>query len=136
MAETATGPLGAEGPYWSALRAGRLELPRCKGCGHWHWPAVWRCGECGSWDHEWVEQPLAGHVFTWTRTHHHFGGTEGLKRPFVTLVVTLNTVPVRLVGVMEGNETALRIGAAVAGRIDRTAFGDFQIPSIRWSIAA
>ncbi|WP_181883538.1 Zn-ribbon domain-containing OB-fold protein [Sphingorhabdus pulchriflava] len=131
----ATGQIGAEGRYWDALAKGRIELPRCKGCGKWHWPAVWRCGECGSWDHEWVEQPMAGTIFTWTRTHHRFGGTEGIALPYVTALVELASVPVRLQGLLEGVEQDLKIGAQVVGRVGSTPFGDAQIPSLRWKIA-
>lgn len=134
MVQMVTGQLGAEGPYWEGLAEGRLVLQRCAGCGTWHWPAVWRCGDCGSWDHGWHEQPLNGTIFTWTRTHHAFGGTEGIERPFVTALVTLDSVPVRLQGLIEGPETGVQIGAAVTGRITTTPFGDAQIPSIRWSL--
>ena len=131
----ATGQIGAEGRYWDALDEGRLELPRCKGCGKWHWPAVWRCGECGSWEHEWVEQPMAGTIFTWTRTHHRFGGTEGIAVPYVTVLVELDAVPIRLQGLLEGEERGLKIGAKVTGRVDRTSFGEARIPSLRWKLA-
>lgn len=133
---TATGPIGAEGRYWDALIEGHLELPRCKGCGAWHWPAVWRCGQCGSWEHEWVRQPLDGRVFSHTRTHHSFGGTEAFAKPFTTVLVELDSVPVRLIGVLEGDEANLRIGAAVTGRIDRTQFGQAEIPALRWRLTA
>ncbi|MFV0644296.1 MAG: Zn-ribbon domain-containing OB-fold protein [Sphingomonadaceae bacterium] len=132
--QTATGPIGADGPYWDALVEGRLQLPRCKACGTWHWPAVWRCSECGSWESEWVEQPLAGTVFSYTRTHHHFGGTEGLPHPFTTVLVLLDTVPIRLNGVLEGEETDLAIGIPVTGTIARTEFGDARIPALRWRL--
>ena len=134
MAQMVTGQLCAEGPYWDGLSEGRLVLQQCSGCGKWNWPAVWRCGECGSWDHHWVEQALVGKIFTWTRTHHRFGGTEGLLTPFVTTLVLLDTAPVRLQGLLEGPEGDLRIGAAVTGRIDATPFGEAKIPSIRWSL--
>jgi uncharacterized protein len=132
---TATGPLGAEGRYWDALLEGRLELPRCKGCGAWHWPAVWRCGGCGSWEHEWLEQPLAGTVFSYTRTHHRFAGSEAFVLPFVSALVELESAAVRLIGVLEGGESGLRIGARVTGRIDRTPFGEASIPALRWSLS-
>ena len=132
---TATGPMGAEGRYWDALLEGHLELPRCKSCDHWHWPAVWRCGECGSWDQEWVEQLLTGTIFSWTRTHHAFGGTEGIEKPFVSVLATLDSVPVRLIGLLKGEETNLAIGAKVSGNIGKTQFGENQIPAIRWSLA-
>lgn len=133
---TATGPIGAEGPYWDGLLAGHLLLPRCKGCGAWHWPAVWRCGDCGSWEHEWAEQPLDGEVFSFTRTHHAFAGTEHFPLPFTTVLVALRTVPVRLIGVLEGDEDVLRIGARVQGRIDQTTFNNARIPALRWSLIA
>jgi uncharacterized OB-fold protein len=132
---TATGPIGAEGRYWDALSEGRLELPRCRGCGIWHWPAVWRCGECGSWEHEWFEQPLVGTVFTYTRTHHRFAGSEAFALPFVSVLVLLASVPVRLIGVLEGDEHDLRIGAGVTGKIGRTGFGKASIPALRWRLA-
>ena len=132
---TATGPIGAEGRYWRALIEGHLELPRCAGCGHWHWPAVWRCGRCGSWEHDWRPQPLAGAIFSHTRTHHPFGGTEAFAKPFTTVLVALDSVPVRLIGVLEGDETGLAIGAPVTGRVDRTRFDQAEIPALRWSLA-
>lgn len=135
MAHMVTGQLGAEEPYWDGLAEGRLVLQQCQGCGKWNWPAVWRCGECGSWTQEWREQRLAGSIFTWTRTHHRFGGTEGLTLPFVTALVTLADVPVRLQGLLEGEDVRLAIGAKVGGRIDGTPFGEARIPSIRWSLA-
>jgi uncharacterized protein len=134
MAQMITGQPGADGPYWDALAEGRLVLPQCKGCGTWHWPAVWRCGNCGSWEQHWHVQLLAGAVFTWTRTHHRFGGTEGLALPYVTALVTLSAVPIRLQGLIEGDDAALKIGAVVSGRVDRTRFGDADIPSIRWTL--
>src|SRR3546814_3931465 len=69
--------VGADGPYWQALAEGRLELPRCEGCNRWHWPAVFRCGECGSWDHRWHTVATEGTIFSWTRTWHPFDGSEG-----------------------------------------------------------
>ena len=136
MGDVVTGQIGAEGRYWQALREGHVELPRCAGCGAWHWPAVWRCGECGSWEHQWVAPSLAGAIYTWTRTWHGFGGTEGFARPFVTLVVALRDVPVRLTGVLEGGEDGVAIGRPVTGRVAGTAFSGATIPSLRWSIDA
>ncbi len=79
---------------------------------------------------------MAGAVFAWTRTWHRFGGAEGFGSPFVTALVTLADAPVRLIGVMEGDEAGLKVGSAVTGRIDRTQFGGDAIPAIRWSVTA
>lgn len=135
MVQMVTGQLGAEGPFWEGLTDGQLVLPQCRGCGKWNWPAVWRCGACGSWGHDWKPQRLSGTIFAWTRTHHRFGGTEGLDLPYVTALVTLDAIPVRLQGLIEGRENGVQIGAAVTGRVTTTAFGEDQIPSIRWNLA-
>ena len=55
--------LGADGVYWEALEAGRLELPRCARCGHWRWPAPFRCRDCGSTQLEWIEIEPEGRIF-------------------------------------------------------------------------
>ncbi|WP_298291503.1 zinc ribbon domain-containing protein [Novosphingobium sp.] len=129
------GQLGAEAPYWEALALGRLVLQQCTGCGKYNWPAVWRCGECGSWDHSWQPQPLRGHIFTWTRTHHRFGGTEGFDLPFATALVTLGSVPVRLLGVIDGAEDGIGIGAAVTGRVASIDYGSELVTALRWTLA-
>lgn len=135
MADTVTGPLGAEGRYFDALRAGHVELPQCKGCGKWHWPAVWRCGQCGSWEHDWHKVDMKGTIFSWTRTHHNFGGTEGFEKPFVSIIVALDQVPVRLLGIMEGDTSQVKIGLPVVGRTDKTVFNNAEMPAIRWKAA-
>lgn len=128
---------GAEGPYWNGLAEGRLVLPRCKGCGQWHWPAVFRCGACGSWDHAWHEIVMTGRIFSWTRTWHAFGGAEGLGVPYVSLIVELPQASgLRVLGVLSGDDAGLAIGASVAGETAATTVGDRQIPSLRWRIAS
>jgi uncharacterized OB-fold protein len=126
---------GADQPYWDALAEGRLEMPRCAGCGRWQWPAVWRCGECGSWEQTWHELPLRGEVYTWTRTWHPFGGAEDIGVPFVSLVVRLPQAgDRRLVGILEGDSAGLSIGAAVTGSVSATRVWNDDIPAIRWRL--
>ena len=126
---------GADGPYWSALAEGDLALPRCAGCGRWHWPAVWRCGECGGWEHRWVRTPMNGRVYSWTRTWHRFAGAEVLGQPFVTVVVELPLASgLRLTGVLEGDGDAVAIGRAVSGTPGATPFDGLDIPTIRWRL--
>ncbi len=127
---------GADAPYWQALSEGRLALPICEGCGRWHWPAVWRCGECGGWDHAWRGVAMRGTIFTWTRTWHPFGGTEAIGVPFVSVVVSLDNAPVRLTGLLAQTHADVRIGAAVEGAASVTRIGDENIPAIRWSLCA
>lgn len=126
--------IGNDGPYWTALNAGRLELPRCSGCGRWYWPAPFRCSECGSLELEWVPQEPEGIVYSWTRTWHRFDGIEQFPSPFVSVLVELpNAGGIRLVGRLD--ETAgAAIGAAVHGSpVTSEVFGK-TVPAWCWRI--
>ena len=127
---------GADQTYWAALQAGRVQLPRCKGCDKWHWPAVWRCGECGSWEHEWIDVRLEGSVYSWTRTAHAFAGAEAFNVPFISVLVALDDAAgTRLLGTIEGADTDVRIGARVSGRIGEISAGGNRIPALFWSLS-
>jgi uncharacterized protein len=126
---------GADGPYWTALAEGRLLLPRCTLCRRWHWPAVFRCGACGTWEPKWEPAEMRGAIYAWTRTWHAFGGTEGLEVPFVSVLVNLPRAgDVRLLGLLEGDATALSIGAAVQGRVVSATIGGRTMPALRWTL--
>ncbi|WP_205007849.1 Zn-ribbon domain-containing OB-fold protein [Sphingosinithalassobacter portus] len=132
-------PKDLDAPYWAALEQGRLNLPTCKNCGVWHWPPVSRCAECDSWGLDWHDIPLEGEIFSWTRTWHPFGGTEGLEKPFVTVVVAIPAAGNRrLMGLLEGvaDTAPVPIGAAVKGRVSHTRYGETEIPTILWHLAA
>ncbi|HKY92565.1 MAG TPA: zinc ribbon domain-containing protein [Nevskiaceae bacterium] len=128
---------GADGPYWNALAEGRLMLPRCRGCGRWHWPAVYRCGACGTWEPEWLDVEMTGRVFSWTRTWHPFGGSEGIGVPYVSLIVELPQAGGRrVIGLLAGDEAGLAVGTPVRGEAAETVVGDTRIPSLRWRIVS
>ena len=128
--------LGADSRYWQSIEAGRVKLPRCGNCHRWHWPAPFRCGECGSWEIEWTPADLEGRIFTWTRTWHAFAGTEKLGIPFVPLLVELPEAGgIRLLGLLEGAGEP-RIGARVTGRIDKTESFNQTIPALRWAVTS
>lgn len=125
--------VGAESEYWDGLLAGELRLQRCAGCRAWHWPAVFRCAACGSWEHLWEPVALTGNVYSWTRNWHPFGGLEALEKPFVIAVVALGGGGgARLVGIMD-DPGDVHIGQTVRGRITTTQFAADTVPSIRWS---
>jgi uncharacterized OB-fold protein len=126
---------GADQRFWDALAGGRLEMQRCARCASWHWPAVWRCAECGCWEQAWVETPMRGEIYAWTRNWHPFGGLEAIGTPFVTVVVSLaGAGGRRLAGLLEGGEGGLTTGAGVEGRIAATPVGGDLIPSIHWRL--
>lgn len=125
---------GPDRPYWEALADGRLVLPRCEGCGSWQWPAVDRCGACGSEDIAWVERPMQGTIFSWTRTWHRFELTESLDLPFLSIVASVDDCGIRLLGRLEdGIDADPEISARVTGRAGTTRVLDRDIPTIIWA---
>lgn len=101
------------------------------------WPAVWRCGDCGSWEHAWFDVEPVGQVYTWSRTWHRFPGLESLGAPFISLVVTIDgTDGRRLTGILEGDDAAIRIDARVRGRIATVEVAGRVVPALRWRVEA
>jgi uncharacterized OB-fold protein len=127
--------LGADDRYWESLSEGRLELQQCSGCGKWNWPAVFRCGECGSWEHDWQEQAMVGTIYSWTRSWHDFGAPAELTLPYVSVVVELNGVnKIRLLGVLQDTGSDPAIGKPVAGTVRSVSFNGKNIPVIQWQL--
>lgn len=125
---------GADQAYFEGLEAGEVRVQSCAGCGTVHWPAVFRCPECGSWEHKWKAVKPVGKVFSWTRTWHDFGAPKQLQPPFVTLVVTLDGVDhVRLLGTLDKPDEPVSIGQDVEGRIETFDFQGRKIPALIWS---
>ncbi len=128
--------LGNDGAYWSGLDRGVLNLPRCSGCQKWHWPAPFRCGDCGSWDFVWTEVPIEGEVYSWTRVHHPFGGLEALGSPYVTVSVSLpHADGLRVFGVLEDAGT-VHINMPVTGTVRTTKAFERDIPALYWRAAS
>src|SRR5215470_5051165 len=123
---------GADERYWTALAAGRLEMQQCARCGRWNWPAVWRCGACGSWEHAWYEVPLEGTIFAWTRTWHDFGAPKDFTLPFVSVTVELQGAGRRrLLGTLAEDAGNVHIGARVVGEIGRINYNSEPLPAVR-----
>lgn len=124
---------GADAPYWNALAEGRLLLPRCGVCDAWQWPALSRCGKCGSDRIDWLECEKAGTIFSWTRTWHRFGFTENIDLPFVSIVVTIDGSDVRLLGRLEDpDQIDPVIGETVVGQPGTTRVGERDISTLIW----
>ena len=130
-AELADGP---EAPWWQGLAAGRLMMPRCRDCGRWYWPAVYRCGACGSWEQGWEAVAPRGVIYTWTRTHQNFQGLDRIRHPFASVVVTVDDVGVQLMGMLAlaAADTPVAIGDRVTGRFDWIEARRGTIPVLVW----
>ncbi|KWR87865.1 Zn-ribbon domain-containing OB-fold protein [Cupriavidus sp. IDO] len=125
--------LGADAEYWNALAEGSLKMQQCSGCGAWHWPAVWRCGECGSWEQGWHEVAPRGRIFTWTRTWHDFGWqAKGL--PYVSVIVELDGAGgKRLNGVMADAGEPVRIGQRVTAEPWQFEWEGEAVHGLKWT---
>lgn len=83
---------------------------------------------------DWLEQPLNATVFSWTRTWHRFGLTDGLDLPYTNIVAELEGSGIRLMGLLDDpDQVNPAIGEAVIGRIGKTQVGDRSLPIIIWS---
>lgn len=132
-----TGAIEADDEYWRGLEDGKFQLPRCSECKNWTWPAHFRCGQCGSWEFEWVQLEPKGKIFTYTRSRYAFDRVIERKDdvPYVTIVAEIPEANnVRVMGVMKGDETGLKIGASVKGTIDPPDPKTKNYPSIRWEL--
>lgn len=58
-----------EAPFWAGLQDGVLKAQKCASCGHWHFPARFRCEACGSGDLAW--QDVSGRATVWSVTQVH-----------------------------------------------------------------
>ena len=128
--------LGADGPYWEALSENRLALPQCAQCQSWQWPAPFRCASCGHRELTWVERPLKGQIYTWTRTWQAFDGMENFPMPLCTVLVEIaDAGGIRLLGIMDEGAPAPHIGMAVKGHIVSQHIWGRDIPALRWNAA-
>lgn len=131
------GGIGADDEFWRALEEGSFKLPRCAGCGAWTWPAHFRCGKCGSWEFRWVGVEPAGTVYAWTRSWYAF---ERVKEragdvPYVTILAEVaDTAGARVLGMLDGPEDGLRVGASVRGIIKPPTQKTKGYPSILWQL--
>lgn len=123
---------GNDTAYWEGLRDGRLVLPRCTACGSWREPGRTICADCWSFETEWAEVPAVGQIFTWARSQRDFMDDIDVLAPYDTVLVALDGVPVRLLGLLVDDSSAgPAIGQRVAGRIERPRSAAW--PVLRWA---
>jgi uncharacterized OB-fold protein len=130
--------------FWEGLEEGVFRISRCAGCSRWMWEAhnespTFRCGECGSWDLDWVEVEPEGTVYAWVRTNQPFDGVLERKDeiPYVTVETEIGGPGgPRVMGLLHGDDTGLRVGAKVRGSIVPPAAESKGYASVRWSVVA
>jgi len=136
-AERIIGGINADEAFWEHLANGEFRLSRCAACHTFIWPTHFRCGDCGSWDIEWVELPAEGVVYSWTRTWYSFDRTRERadEIPYVTVLVEVaDAGGARVLGILEGDQSRLAIGAPVRGSIRPPSEKSKGYPSIVWTL--
>ena len=131
------GGIGADAEYWRGLEEQQFRLPQCTQCGKWIWPAHYRCGDCGSWEFTWTALEPKGAVFSWTRSFYVFDRVRERADdvPYVTVLAEIPAADgARVLGVLQGDETGLVIGAGVQGSIAPPCEKSKWYASIRWEI--
>lgn len=120
--------------FWRGLERGVVQVPRCTGCDAWVWPARPGCPHCGSGDLDWTPVEPTGRVFSWTRVWYPFVPERADSLPYVVAVVELDVAPeVRMLGIFDGVDDQVHIGAAVAATIAAPTAPTLGLPSLRWS---
>jgi uncharacterized protein len=109
-------------PFWDGLRARRLLLQRCGGCGLARYPVAPVCPHCGAREFEWGALAGGGTVHSWVRYHRSYLPELEPLLPYCVLCVALHDGP-RLFGrLVDGAEPSF--GMAVQALIERLRGGE------------
>ena len=76
-------------PWWAAVRAHRLTVQACDGCGTLRFPPRSICARCRSRASAWVEVSGEGTVASWVVVHHAFLPVYAGAVPFAIALVRL-----------------------------------------------
>ena len=118
--------------YWLALAEGRLDIQKCRDCGHWTWPPRPICSFCQSDNLGWEAAKGTGEIHSWVNVHQVYApGFAGLV-PYVTALVRLDEqsdilIPGRFLSDVEPRQ-GLRVRAVPAKLTD-------DIGELNWGIA-
>jgi uncharacterized OB-fold protein len=80
---------GDAAPYWRALGAGRIELPRCTSCKRWVFYPRPFCPACLAREVAWEEVAGSGRVYTFTIVRKPTNPYFFTQAPYVYAVVEL-----------------------------------------------
>lgn len=109
---------GLGGHYWGALREGRLEFQRCKGCGNAWLPPRSECPKCLSPQWQWDVASGKAKLISWVVYHHAYHPWFARKVPYNVSVVELAEGP-RLISNVVHGDRALRIDTPLQLAIER-----------------
>jgi len=100
-------------PYWAALRAGRLDFQRCRGCGNAWLPPREECPRCLEADWAWETASGRGRVISWVVYHLAPNRTFASRVPYNVAIVELDEGPRLITNLLDGEGRSPRIEAPV-----------------------
>jgi uncharacterized OB-fold protein len=118
-------------PWWAAVRAHRLTVQRCAGCGVHRFPPTSICARCRCRQSGWVEVSGRGTVASWVVTHHAFLPVYADAVPYVVALVRLAEQDDL---VMYGDIPGVAPAELAAGLPVRAWFDDIdaELTVVRW----
>lgn len=130
------GPMvdGLDAPYWAAAAEGRLELQRCKSCGHWQWGPEWICHKCLSFDMGWEEVKPEGIIYSWERCWHPSHPALKEQGPYIVILAELPQAGnIRMVGNLLGDPLQeIEIGARIVGHFEHHTEAENPFTLLQW----
>lgn len=127
-------PLGDEvsAPFWEAAKAGRLDIQRCRACGHWNHAPGLACPACGSEDLGYETVSGKARLFTWCVLREAPAPGFRDMLPLIVAIVELAEQPHLLLStnIVGAREEDLRLGLPLAVTFE-TVTGDCALPQFR-----
>jgi uncharacterized OB-fold protein len=127
---------GLSKPFWDGLKAGRLLVQRCSGCGVWQWGPEWICHSCHCFDLGWEEVRAEGRIYSWERVWHAVHPALKTAVPYLVVLVELrepNTI--RLIGNLLGDPRQhVSIGTEVVGEFEHHTVSGPHFSLLQWRV--
>jgi uncharacterized OB-fold protein len=107
-------PIPLTAPFWEAARHDRLEIQRCRACGHYNHPPIPQCPQCGSLDLGWEQVSGRGTIYGYTVMHQPLVAGFEDAVPYNCIAVELDEqANLLLVGNLVGTSDGPRVGLRV-----------------------
>jgi uncharacterized OB-fold protein len=100
-------------PYWAAAREGRLVMPRCIDCGHFHFYPKTLCPACSSPRLEWTACSGRAEVYSYTVVHRAPSPAFAADVPYVVAAIALEEGPHLMSSVINCPPDAVHVGMPV-----------------------
>ena len=88
-------------PMWESMKAGKLELQKCRNCGKFRYPPAPICAHCLSMEYDWTPISGRGKILSWVIFHRQY--FEDFPAPYNCVAVQLEEGPI-VVTNLKGDE--------------------------------